>query len=158
MPCRHAMIENKIITANPQTTIEEALKLFNTHKIRSVPVVDENNNLLGLFSFHQLLMTILPIPMAVGKGLHILDISLDHISGQSKWLSDRLKKHLDRKINEIMSKSPKTVHLDTPIGEGVRLLAHYGSPIAVTEEESNKLVGLISSQSVIKLLLNIEKD
>lgn len=156
MPCSHAMIQEDLVTANADTTLDQALEIFNKHKIRSIPVVDTENNLLGLFNFHQLLMAILPIPVGLGHNLDPLDISLDHMFGQAEWLSERLLKHLHRTIGELMIKDLKTVHPETPIGEGVRLLAHYGSPVAVTDENSNKLVGIITSQSVIKVLLDMK--
>ncbi len=156
MPCRHAMIESELITATEETTIQEVLELFNVNKIRSVPVIDKDNNLLGMFNFHQLLVTILPIPEVEEHKMHAMEISLDHMFGQAEWLSDRLQRHLSRTIGEMMIKDPKTVHPNTPIGEGVRLLAQHGSPVAVTEVDNNKLVGLISSQTVIKLLLSFK--
>ncbi len=157
MPCRHAMIESDlVVSATKETTIEEVLEIFNRHKIRAVPVLDEKGSLIGLFNFHKLLVTILPIPEGVGHNLDPVDISLDHLFGQAEWLSTRLQKHLKRTIGELMIKNPRAVHPNTPIGEGVRLLAHYGSPVAVTEEDTNKLVGIISSQSVVKLLLSIK--
>ncbi len=156
MPCRHAMIQEGLVTSTKETTLEQALEIFDKHKIRSIPVVDADNNLLGLFNFHQLLVTILPIPSGVGHNLDPLDISLDHLFGQSEWLSERLHNHLHRSIGDLMIKDLKTVNPDTPIGEGVRLLAHYGSPVAVTDENSNKLIGIITSQSVIKVLLEMK--
>ncbi len=158
MPCSHAMIEDNIITVTTEATIEEVLELFSKHRIRSVPVVDTDMKLLGVFNFRQLLLTILPIPDDVGHHLHALEVSLDHLFGQSEWLAERLHKRLHKKIGDIMVQNPKVVHPDTPIGEGTRILACYGSPVIVTEDKTDKVVGLITSQSVIKILLKLKED
>ncbi len=158
MPCINAMVEGDIISATPKTTLAEALDLFEKHGIRSLPVVDKDNKLVGLFNFHLVLATILPLPNNLGHGARGIEISLDHLAGQSGWVSGRLKNFLDHPLEEIMAKDVHSVHPDTPLREGVRLLAQHGSPLAVTDEKTNELVGLISSQSTLKVLLKMKAD
>jgi len=57
-----------------------------------------------------------------------------------------------------MVKNPKTVEADTPLREGVRLLVKYGSPLLVVNGKTRDLVGLISSQTAIKRLLELKKE
>lgn len=161
MPCIDAMIKGEIITATPQTTVEDVIDLFDKHSIRSVPVVNEDGTLAGLFNFHQLLTTILPTSVDLGEGVRQLknfDISLVHVSGQAAWLAGRLKDNLDKPLSDIMVTDPKFVHPETPLREGVRLLAQYCSPLPVTDAKTGKLVGLISSQSALKALLKMKTD
>ena len=50
MYCRNALIP-KVITAGPDQTIADALKLLDEHGIRALPVVDKDTGkLLGLLS------------------------------------------------------------------------------------------------------------
>lgn len=161
MPCSEAMVDRKIISATPETTLEEAIELFDEHSIRSVPVIDSDGKLVGLFNFHHLLTTILPLPVSLGddlKRLKGMDISLGHLVGQSEWLAGRLKNFLDCPLKDIMVTDPKFVHPETPLREGVRLLAQYCSPLPVTDEKTGQLVGLISSQSAIRVLLKMKAD
>lgn len=155
MPCKDAMVEREIISATPENTLAEVIDLFDAHGIRSVPVIDDEGKLAGLFNFHHLLTTILPVPANLGRDLGV-DISLDHLVGMSDCVAARLDKYLDKPLAEIMVTDPKFVHPETPLREGVRLLAQYCSPLPVTDEKTGQLVGLISSQSALKVLLNMK--
>ncbi len=161
MPCQDAMIDSEVITALPETTLEEVIELFEKHTIRSIPIVNNDGILVGLFNFHRLLTTILPISADNQLNLRIMrrmNISLDHVEGQSGWLAGRLKDNLQRPIKDIMVPNPKVVHPDTPLREGVRLMAQFGSPLAVTDEETGKFIGLVSTQSALKVLLAMKTD
>ena len=49
MTCENAMIAfEKIVTAKPNDTIEETLNKLDANNIRAVPVIDENQCLIGM--------------------------------------------------------------------------------------------------------------
>lgn len=157
MPCSDAMI-TEVISARPDQTVSEALALFNKHGIRSVPVVDEKNAVVGVFSFSHLLYALLPVSSTLGDSilrLKHMDISLDHLSGASPWVAKRLNILLPQKLEEVMLKNPKVVRPETPLREGIRLMVKYDSPLPVVKDESNALVGIISSQSTLTVLTNM---
>ncbi len=158
MPCSDAMV-TEVISARPDQTVADALALFDKHGIRSVPVVDEKNQVIGLFNFSHLLHSILPVPVTLSSGfgrLKNMDISLDHLNGASPWVAKRLNIMLPKTLKEVMIKDPRTVRPDTPLREGVRLLVKYGSPLPVVKSETDKtLVGLISSQGTVSALMGI---
>ncbi|MCB9963811.1 MAG: CBS domain-containing protein [Rhodospirillales bacterium] len=159
MPCSDQMIPN-VVTISPQQTISEALELLHKHSIRTLPVVDEKYCVVGLFSFSFLLKNLLPMAVTLDDDMtHMkhLEISLDHLPGQAPWLAKRLKAHLPKKVEEVMLKNIVSVHPDTPLREGVRLIVKYGSPIPVIEKGTQRLLGLISSQSAIAALIEIMK-
>ncbi len=163
MPCSNAMITD-VVSVRPDQTVSEALALFDKHNIRAVPVVDEQHKLVGLFSFHHLLHEILPVSVTMGemKGLERLkhmNISLDHLSGMAPWVAKRLATVLPQKVEDVMFKDVATVHPETPLREGLRLLVQYGSPIPVVkDDDSNVLAGLISSQTTVTELLRIAAE
>lgn len=160
MPCGNAMI-TQVISVRPDQTIAEVLSLFDAHHIRSAPVLDNNRRVVGKIGFTEILMDILPVPVTFEGGLRRLpnmDISLAYISGATPWVAKRLHALMPKKVSEVMVKNPRTVHADTPSREGVRLLAKYGSPLIVVDEKDGTLAGLITSQTVIKRLLELEKD
>ncbi|MCB1557222.1 MAG: CBS domain-containing protein [Alphaproteobacteria bacterium] len=160
MPCSDAMI-TEVVSARPDDTVADVLALFDKHGIRAVPVVDEKGYLVGVFNFVHLLTNILPVPVTLDNGLFRLrnmDISLDHISGTTPWVAKRLKIILPKKVEEVMIKNPRSVKPQTPLREGIRLMVKHGSPLPVVRDDSNFLVGIISSQTAVKALLAIEKD
>lgn len=160
MPCCDAMI-TKVVSGRPDHTVAEILEIFETHGIRAVPILDDAGKVVGKVTFHDILMNILPVPVTLEGGLRRLprmDISLEHISGATPWVAKRLHALLPRKVSDIMVKNPRTVQPGTPLREGVRLLVKYGSPLLVVDEKTRDLVGLISSQTAIKRLLELEKE
>ncbi|MCB1721053.1 MAG: CBS domain-containing protein [Rhodospirillales bacterium] len=158
MPCNDAMITD-VITARPGQTVAEVLELFSKHNIRSLPIVDEKNSVVGLFSFSHLLYSLLPVPATMGDHmvrLKHMDISLDHLLGASPWVAKRLNIILPKTMEEVMLKHPVCVRADSPLREGIRLMVKYDSPLPVVDHDNTrKLVGLISSQSVLKALMKI---
>jgi len=160
MPCCDAMITD-VISGRPDHTVAEILEIFEARGIRAVPILDDTGKVLGKVTFQDILMNILPVPVTLEGGLRRLprmDISLAHISGATPWVAKRLHALLPRKVSEIMVKNPKTVESDTPLREGVRLLVKYGSPLLVVNGQTRDLVGLISSQTAIKRLLELKKE
>lgn len=162
MPCNDAMITD-VISAHPDQTVADALALFTKHNIRALPVIDKNQSVVGLFSFSHLLYSLLPLPAAMGDNALLrvkhMDVSLDHLLGASPWVAKRLNTLLPKKLEELMLKNPVCVRPDMPLREGIRLLVKYDSPLPVVENEKNrKLVGLISSQTTLGVLMAIAKD
>ncbi|MCB9989030.1 MAG: CBS domain-containing protein [Rhodospirillales bacterium] len=159
MPCRDAMI-TEVISARPEQTVADALALFDKHGIRAVPVVNEKNEVIGVFNFMHLLTNILPVPVTFDGGLTRLknmDISLDFVSGTSPWVAKRLELILPKKLEDVMIKNPRTVRPETSLREGIRLMVKYGSPLPVVSDDNNTMAGIISSQTAIKSLLRITK-
>lgn len=157
--CSDAMIRDKdVLTLSPNATVEEALKIFEDNDIRTIPVVEENGKLAGLFGLKELLFALLPASVRMENGLESLDFVIDADAGIAK----RLKKLHGVPVSEIMNKTPVTAHADTATIEALRLMALKGSPVLIADEKSGKFVGMISRQSLIQdlytILEQIEKE
>ncbi|HBI81588.1 MAG TPA: IMP dehydrogenase [Bacteroidales bacterium] len=50
-PIREVMTSKNIITTNQSTNLEEAAEILKQYKIEKLPVVDENNKLIGLLTY-----------------------------------------------------------------------------------------------------------
>ncbi len=150
MSCRDLMIENPI-TVTENQKVSEVLKLFNKHEIRSVPVVNDDGELVGMYSLFNLINSILPVSANLGDDIthkHDMGISLAGL-GDASMMPNRLKKELDIPVNEFMNKKPAFVSTNTEFRECVNLLSKFGSPLPVVEDGSKKLVGIITSQEAV---------
>lgn len=158
MSCEEAMVTN-VISITQDKTVADALALFEEHSIRGVPVLNGGDRLVGLFTIQHVLRRLLP-EAAILKDqprLRNVDVSLDNFHGSRALVAKRLKSQKERTIGEVMI-VPDTVLPDTPLREGIRLLEKYGSPIPVVEDKkTNKLVGVITSQSIIRQLNTMEE-
>jgi CBS domain-containing protein len=154
-----------VITAKGDQTVADALVLFEEHKITSVPVVHENNLVIGVFSFNHLLTNILPMNFTRGNGarggplarLDHLNISLDSLSETKPWVAKRLILEMPKLLKDTMIRSPTFVRPETPLREGIRMLVKYGSPLVVVGDDDQTLEGLITYQKTLHALNQLVK-
>ncbi|NLT95415.1 MAG: IMP dehydrogenase [Clostridia bacterium] len=115
-PIKDAMTKEGLITAPIGTTLEEAKKILQKHKIEKLPLVDDNNNLMGLITIKDIEKAIqypnsakdehgrLLVGAAVGVSRDTMDrvaalvaakvdvIVVDTAHGHSQGVIDTLKK------------------------------------------------------------------
>ncbi len=158
MLCRNALVTN-VITARPDQTIGDALELLEKHGLRALPIVDTAGKLVGHFSFDVVLSNLLPSPVSVeGYGMMDANLSLDYLVDAEDHVAKKLGELLPVKLREVMDKELKLVNPDTALWEGIRRLFQFGSPIAVVDEGTGKLLGLLSVQSVMGKLATLVKS
>ena len=155
MFCRNAMVTN-VVSAGPEQTIQDALGLFEQHRIRAVPIVDGRGSLLGQFTFDVMLSNLLPGAVLVNPH-EMMDVNLrlDYLVDAEPDVAKHLRDLLPTKLSEAMDRDVRVVHPDTPLWEGIRLLVLHGSPIPVVEEKTRKLLGLLSVQSATGRLVEL---
>lgn len=153
MPCKDAIVADPVLGYKGQT-IEEILALLENKHIRTVPIVDENNVLLGLFGYDQILEHLLPISARMEDGLQ----RLDFIIGAAPGVAKRLRKLYPKKVEEVLNGKCCVLPPDTPAWEAIRLLTKYGSPIPVVNEEDGSLIGIVTEQSALEHLKMILAD
>ena len=150
-PCSDAMIKD-VLTVTPDTTVHDALAIFEKNDIRSVPVVSKDGNLLGLFGLKHVLLSLLPKSVTMEGGL----TKLDFVVGAAPGIAKRLGKIQSEPIENFMEKNPDVLQEDTPTWEALRVIALYGSPIPIVKENSGEFIGMISRQSLLKQLETIK--
>ncbi len=149
MSCNAAMIELKdVVIAKSDLTVGEIVSLLEENNLRAVPVVDDNNKLLGMFSTRILLRNLLPASVTMQDGLQRLNFVIGAAPSLARLLS-KINKDL---ILDHIDPNPVVLHLDTPMWEIIRLLTEHGSPLPVVNKADGTLEGLISDQSILGLL------
>lgn len=156
-PCTRAMVKD-VTTIRPDNTVEEALEVFKDKSIRNVPVVGVDDTFLGLFGLKEVLFALLPKAASMEDGLENLNFVVDAAPGIAK----RLRKIHPMSVSEIMNKTPSVCHEHTSTIEALRIMAMQGSPVVVTNKETNKFKGIISRKTLLEdlygLLEEIEKE
>lgn len=150
MPCRNAMITD-VIFCRPNDTVESVMAVMEEKRIRHVPVIDENDVLIGMFGYSHLLKELLPVSVTMEDGLQ----RLNFVIGASPGVAKRLRKVYPNPVKDHLFKDVVVVAPDTPTWEATRLIVKYGSPLPVLEENTGKFVGLISEQSLFRELLEV---
>ncbi|MBB6452135.1 acetoin utilization protein AcuB [Salirhabdus euzebyi] len=125
------VMKRDVITLPPHEKIETALKLLNQYHIRHIPIVDEQNQVIGIVSDRD-------------------------VRDASPSIFDRATKaeQLKNEIQSIMSSPVITVHPLDFVEEVAGIF--YDQEIAcVPVTEDNKLVGIVTEKDVLYTLIQL---
>ncbi len=128
--------------------VGEATRRLLTHHVTDLPVVDDDNRLIGMLKLDRVLGSLLPKAALIGFGLEDLSFvpdSLDH-------LRQLMRAVADTPVRQLMVKAEHVVHPDTSPSEIVLLLYRGASNVPVVERETNRLVGMVSARDVLNAL------
>lgn len=113
----------KLITIAPEATVKEALGLFVEHNIGSLPVVDSEGRLLGIFTERDVLFKVHEDPQQFAR----------------------------RTMSEVMTRQPMTCECDDVVHDVMGVLSrHRVGQLPVLE--NTRLVGVVSVGDLIKAL------
>ncbi len=145
MSLRQTATIKDVVTLKPNQTVKEAMSIFKENDIRSIPVVGDDGQYLGLFGLRHILKKLLPKAVQMKDGLENLDFIEDAVPGIAK----RLQKLHSTPVSEVMNPDALTISPDTATWEALRLMALHGSPVSIVNKETGKFEGLISRQTLL---------
>ena len=133
-----------VITIKPDDTVAEAVDLFARHDISALPVVDDNDTVVGIISEADL--------------VHREEIGtevqrpwwLEAVTPASTLAKEFAKSH-GRRVDEVMSNHIISASEDTPLAEIATLLErHRIKRVPILRD--GKLVGIVSRSNLIQAL------
>lgn len=140
-----------VISVSPDTDISKAVKILLENHINGVPVIDDNNKLVGILCQSDLIFAQKEIPVPP------IFVLLDGIIplASSKKLTNELEKMSATTVSQAMVKNPVWVTPDMPISEIATLMVekHFHT-LPVLEGE--RLVGIIGKEDILKVLITRE--
>jgi CBS domain-containing protein len=151
MTCSEALIPN-YISLKAHQTVDESLAILHQYNIRSVPVVDETGNYLGMFNLRIILHSLIPIAIRMEGGIE----NAEFMGQATPEMARQLKVIGPHRIDQHLDMSKQSVHPETSLIEVIRLMAKQGSPLPVTNKENNQLIGIISEQSILSKLGHLQ--
>jgi len=137
-----------VITVSPETTVESVATILAVKKISGVPVIDEDNNLLGIVTENDLIDQVkkVHIPTAIT----LLD-SVIFLESEKK-METEIRKMTGATAIDICTKSIETVSPETPIDELATIMAEkkvHTLPVI----DNGELVGIIGKTDIIRTLV-----
>lgn len=111
-----------VITVQGSATLREAVSLFRNNQIYSLPVVDENGVIQGLFTKS-----------------HLLDIIEKNLS-------------LDLPVESIMIRRVVTVGPNTPVEQAYNLALRQGVSRLPIVDEHNRVIGIVTGNDALQAL------
>jgi CBS domain-containing protein len=138
------VMRTTVITLHQSATYEDAGRLLYTRKISGVPVVDDDNKLVGMISEKDLFRVLYPF---TGSFHEHPEQYLDHERREDKI--EEIKKN---RIERFMSRDIIVISPEDPIMKvGAIMLARGIHRLPVME--GDKIVGIISRRDIFKNVL-----
>lgn len=126
-------MSDEIISINPKTTLLEAHRLTGVKRIRTLPVL-ENDQLVGILTRTDL-------------------VSSDPSRLASKEHQDLLLKILLQPVEKVMTENLITISPEAPIAEAARLMLENVIHSLLVVDEDQKLVGVITESDLFLMIV-----
>ncbi|HEU0264712.1 MAG TPA: CBS domain-containing protein [Geobacterales bacterium] len=143
------IMTREVVTVKPSTNVRELARLFTTHRIGSIPVVDDAGTLLGIVTESDLVEQdqSLHIPTVVSLFDWVIYLESD------RKFEEQLKKITAQSVADIYTRQVETVAPATPLTEVADLMAKkkvHALPVV----EGGRLVGMVSRIDLIRTMVD----
>lgn len=136
------------VTVGPKASIQDIVKLLIENDISGIPVVDDEDRLLGIISESDLLHK--EVVPTIPDAINILG-AIIYYNGVKEY-RESFRKMMASTAEEIMTKKVISVNEEADLSEiGQRMIEHHIKRLPVLRE--GVLVGIISRTDMIRLLL-----
>ncbi len=147
MPTARDIMTTKIVTIKKDATIEDLANLFIEHKVNGIPVVDEEENVIGIVTEGDLIEQ--------NKNLHIPTVialfdAVIPLEGQKTFESE-VKRLTASKVEDIYNDKVISVTPDKDV-QYVGTLMADNDIHTIPVIEGKKLLGIIGKVDVIKAM------
>jgi manganese-dependent inorganic pyrophosphatase len=131
------MLEGKeVVSCHPETTLQEAGKLMREHQVKTLPVVDQQGHLLGLFT--------------IGDIAHhlLVELGLEDLAGNV----GRARKILGAPVSKLMKTEGLVTFVDDDLVDHVkRVMLETRFRNYPVVDEQNHLLGMIARYDLLAL-------
>jgi CBS domain-containing protein len=142
------IMTKEVVTVKKETTVRELAELFTTHRIGSIPVVDDDGNLIGIVSESDL--------VEQDKNFHIPTVIslfdwVIYLESEKKFEKE-LKKMTAQTVGDIYTKEVETVAPSTLVSDVADIMSRkkiHSLPVI----EEGKIVGVVSRIDLIRTMI-----
>ncbi len=137
-----------VITVKPETTLEELARLLIDKKISGTPVVDDNNNMIGIVTENDLIRK--------NKRLHIptvIRLFDAYVMLGSKSMEKEVKSIAAITVDEIYTKEVVSIEEGTSLDEIATIMAEQHIHLLPVLEEG-KVVGIVGKADMVRAMTN----
>lgn len=149
MQVKDIMTKN-VIACMPETSVKEAARLMYLNGLTGLPVLDANDDLVGIVTENDLVRLEGPlhIPTVLGFLGSLLVV-------ENPANGDEIQRQLETltatTVDKLMTQEVVTISSEAKVQDAAELFLHKkGNPIPVVDE--GKLVGIISRADIVKLI------
>jgi CBS domain-containing protein len=145
------IMTREVVTARPTWSLLQATQTMREKHISGLPVVDENEHVVGVLSERDVLAD-LDRAVGVGSVRGFLDLLLELEDRPGVHRLDGCLRRLERaRVSEAMTRRVVTVDPDASMGEAARLLRVF-SVKRMPVLEDKRLIGILTRQNIVDAL------
>jgi CBS-domain-containing membrane protein len=145
MSSAELMIRDPVVLSQ-HATVGQALDLLLAQRVPTLPVVDEDGRLRGLFGVCQVLGLLLP-RVATWEGVGVEDLA--YMGEGLPDLAQRLGELRGRPVAGLLDEKTHAIGPDTALMETLLLLQRCGTIVPVVEGPDERLVGVVTPASAL---------
>jgi CBS domain-containing protein len=142
------IMSTKVSAVPPSAPVEEVLRIMVESKTALVLVVDEEGNVLGVVTDHDLMYKAKPLLIPPRS---VIERIKGHHDAWEKFRSE-LRKALGETAGEIMSTPPFTVEETMPVSQLAELMIERNLK-QVPVVANGRLVGIVTRADILRALL-----
>ncbi|MBP6344126.1 MAG: CBS domain-containing protein [Candidatus Omnitrophica bacterium] len=140
------IMTTRVFSLKEDANLSQAVRLFGDQNLTHLPVVDENNKVVGILSHMYVYKTQAPRKFVEGEITAAPDMVID---GDTFYL----KETLDRfNLKSIMKPNPMTINQKESLAVVVHAMANRRIGCIPVVDDLKNLVGIITNQDVINFL------
>ncbi|MFJ5309748.1 CBS domain-containing protein [Streptomyces sp. NPDC088350] len=142
----------EVVRATYGTSFKEVARLLGEHRISGLPVIDEDDKVVGVVSETDLMahQAEAPDPYEPKKRFRFADLT--------RSARRRAVKAAARTAGQLMTEPPVTVHAEDTIVEAARTMAQHRVERLPVLDEEQRLVGIVTRRDVLQVFLRPDKD
>ncbi|MFE9650642.1 CBS domain-containing protein [Streptomyces sp. NPDC006365] len=147
-----SVMTTEVVRAEYGTPFKEVARLLGQHRISGLPVVDDDEKVIGVISETDLMVhqAESPDPYEPKKRFRF--------AGLTPAAKRRAAKARARTAGQLMTEPPVTVHADNTIVEAARAMArHHIERLPVLDEEQ-RLVGIVTRRDLLQVFLRPDAE
>ncbi|MEU3980846.1 CBS domain-containing protein [Streptomyces sp. NPDC026672] len=148
-----SVMTTDVVSARPGTPFKEVARRLADHHISGLPVIDEDDKVVGVVSETDLMahQAAAPDPYAPRR----------HLPRPVRWTAAarrRAAKARARTAGELMSEPPVTVHADDTIVRAARTMAQRRVERLPVLDEEDRLVGIVTRRDLLSVFLRPDRQ
>ncbi|MCL8017393.1 CBS domain-containing protein [Streptomyces sp. AS02] len=147
-----SVMTSDVVRAEYGTPFKEVARLLADHRISGLPVVDEDDKVIGVISETDLMMR-----QAVAPGPHGWR-SRFRLDGLTRGARRQAAKAEARTAGRLMTEPPVTVHADDTIVEAARTMARRRVERLPVLDEEDRLVGIVTRRDLLQVFLRPDRE
>ncbi|MFD7815488.1 CBS domain-containing protein [Streptomyces sp. NPDC059785] len=147
-----SVMKTDVVRAQYGTPFKEVARLLAGHRISGLPVVDEDDKVIGVISETDLMVrqAQIPDPCEPKRRSRLAELT--------RGAKKQAAKGKARTAGQLMTEPPVTVHADNTIVEAARVMARRRVERLPVLDEEDRLVGIVTRRDLLQVFLRPDSE